>query len=155
MRRFAKFNLELHPDKTRLIEFGRFAAPNRRKRGVGKPETFEFLGFTHICGKTSNGRFWLRRITDQKEAEGEAEAVEGRASAAPALAHPRAGMLAGERSEGHLNYYAVPGNVKAVRPSGNRPAALVQVASASQPENPAHLGTDGPPGQALDTQGRD
>ena len=61
--RFAKFNLELHPDKTRLIEFGRFAAQNRRKRGLGKPETFDFLGFTHLCGKTRNGRFWLRRIT--------------------------------------------------------------------------------------------
>ena len=61
--RFAKFNLELHPDKTRLIEFGRFAAPNRQKHGFGKPETFDFLGFTHLCGMTRNGRFWLRRIT--------------------------------------------------------------------------------------------
>ncbi|MEX6431230.1 reverse transcriptase domain-containing protein, partial [Ferrimicrobium acidiphilum] len=54
--RFAKFNLELHPDKTRLIEFGRFAAQNRRERGLKKPETFDFLGFTHICGKTRDGR---------------------------------------------------------------------------------------------------
>ncbi len=50
--RFAKFGLELHPDKTRLIEFGRFAASNRERRGEGKPETFNFLGFTHICGRT-------------------------------------------------------------------------------------------------------
>src|SRR6478609_7683005 len=64
--RFAKFNLELHPGKTRLIEFGRFAAQNRRERGLGKPETFDFLGFTHLCGKTRNGRFWLRRITIKK-----------------------------------------------------------------------------------------
>src|SRR5450759_4894637 len=49
--RFAKFSLELHPDKTRLIEFGRFAASNRIERGLGKPETFDFLGFTHICGR--------------------------------------------------------------------------------------------------------
>src|SRR6202166_1586160 len=49
--RLAKFGLELHPEKTRLIEFGRFAAPNREKRGEGKPETFTFLGFTHYCGK--------------------------------------------------------------------------------------------------------
>ena len=55
--RFAKFGLELHPDKTRLIEFGRFAAANRQKRGAGKPETFDFLGFTHICAKTRDGRF--------------------------------------------------------------------------------------------------
>src|SRR5271157_2367963 len=53
--RFAKFNLELHPDKTRLIEFGRFAAQNRKERGIAKPETFEFLGFTHVCGKTRDG----------------------------------------------------------------------------------------------------
>jgi hypothetical protein len=49
--RLAKFGLEFHSGKTRLIEFGRFAATNRRERGEGKPETFDFLGFTHICGK--------------------------------------------------------------------------------------------------------
>ena len=64
--RFAKFNLELHPDKTRLIEFGRFAAKNRKERGLKKPETFDFLGFTHVCGTTRDGRFWLRRITIKK-----------------------------------------------------------------------------------------
>ena len=61
--RFAKFGLELHPDKTRLIEFGRLAAWRRKARGLGKPETFDFLGFTHFCGNTKDGRFWLRRIT--------------------------------------------------------------------------------------------
>jgi hypothetical protein len=56
--RFRKFNLELHPEKTRLLEFGPFAADNRHKRGEGKPETFDFLGFTHICvKKRSNGMF--------------------------------------------------------------------------------------------------
>jgi len=50
LERLAKFRLELHPEKTRLIEFGRFAAQDREKRGVGKPETFTFLGFTHHCG---------------------------------------------------------------------------------------------------------
>jgi hypothetical protein len=58
--------LELHPDKTRLIEFGRYAAERRRARGLGKPETFDFLGFTHICGKRRDGRFWVRRITISK-----------------------------------------------------------------------------------------
>src|SRR6516225_6143211 len=52
-----------HPDKTRLIEFGRFAATNRGKRGLGKPETFAFLGFTFICGKSRQGRFLLTRKT--------------------------------------------------------------------------------------------
>ena len=66
-QRFAKFGLALHPDKTRLIEFGPFAAANRRKRGLGKPETFDFLAFTHICGtKRSNGRYTVLRQTVRK-----------------------------------------------------------------------------------------
>ena len=64
--RFARFGLELHPDKTRLIEFGRHAAWKRRRRGAGKPETFDFLGFTHICATNRAGRFWIRRITIAK-----------------------------------------------------------------------------------------
>ena len=65
--RFRKFSLELHPDKTRLLEFGRFAARNRQQRGEGKPETFAFLGFTHICGKTrSNGYYTVVRQTIRK-----------------------------------------------------------------------------------------
>ncbi|MBV8444479.1 MAG: hypothetical protein JOZ92_01035, partial [Candidatus Dormibacteraeota bacterium] len=64
--RLARFSLELAPEKTRLIEFGRFAAEQRETRGLGKPETFQFLGFTHICGKTRSGRFQLKRITDKK-----------------------------------------------------------------------------------------
>ena len=66
-RRLAKFGLELHEGKTRLIEFGRFAEANRRKRGAGKPETFDFLGFTHICSKTrKDGRFTIGRKTIAK-----------------------------------------------------------------------------------------
>ena len=59
--RLAGFALTLHPGKTRLIEFGRFAAANRARRGLGNPETFDFLGFTHICGRSRRGRFQLRR----------------------------------------------------------------------------------------------
>ena len=64
--RLARFGLELHPDKTRLIEFGRRAAANRAARGEGKPGAFSFLGFTHICATSSGGRFWVRRKTDSK-----------------------------------------------------------------------------------------
>ena len=63
--RLAKFSLELAAEKTRLIEFGRYAAERRQKRGLGKPETFDFLGFTHICAKTEDGRFMLKRITNR------------------------------------------------------------------------------------------
>ncbi len=73
--RFAKFGLELHPDKTRLLEFGRHVAWRRAARGVGKPETFDFLGFTHLCGKTRTGRFWLRRITISKRMRARSELV--------------------------------------------------------------------------------
>ncbi|HUC54672.1 MAG TPA: hypothetical protein VMR90_11520 [Candidatus Cybelea sp.] len=62
--RLQKFGLELHPDKTRLIEFGRFAVQDRKRRGEGKPETFNFLGFTHICGQSwKNGKFFVLRKT--------------------------------------------------------------------------------------------
>jgi hypothetical protein len=59
--RLEQFALSVHPEKTRLIEFGRFAAANRAKRGLGKPETFNFLGFTHISGRARSGKFMLRR----------------------------------------------------------------------------------------------
>ena len=61
--RLRKFALSLHPEKTRLIEFGRFAAERRKRRGLGKPETFNFLGFTFICGKTRAGKFQIKRRT--------------------------------------------------------------------------------------------
>ena len=64
--RLAKFGLELHPDKTRRIEFRRFAEQNRERRGEGKPETFDFLGFQHISGKDRLGRFTVRRKTIRK-----------------------------------------------------------------------------------------
>jgi RNA-directed DNA polymerase len=62
-QRMEKFALSLHPDKTRLIEFGRYAAGHRARRGLGKPETFNFLGFSHICGRSSRGGFQLKRQT--------------------------------------------------------------------------------------------
>src|SRR5262245_62566641 len=61
--RLGKFALRLHPEKTRLIEFGRFAAERRQRRGLGRPETFNFLGFTFICGKTRQGKFQIKRKT--------------------------------------------------------------------------------------------
>src|SRR5579859_6711222 len=64
--RLAKFGLELKAEKTRLIEFGRLAAKKRKAWGLGKPETFDFLGFTHICGKTRGGQFQVTRITISK-----------------------------------------------------------------------------------------
>jgi RNA-directed DNA polymerase len=113
--RFAKFGLELHPDKTRLIEFGRFAAERRRQRGLGKPETFEFLGFTHICGKTRAGRFWLRRITISKRMRTKLREVNDQLKRLRHQPIPEQGRWLASVVRGHLAYYAVPGNIRAVR----------------------------------------
>jgi len=112
--RFAKFGLELHPDKTRLIEFGRHAARARAARGVGKPETFDFLGFTHICGKTRNGRFWLKRITISKRMRAKLVAINISLKQRRHHSIPEQGQWLGSVVRGHLAYYAVPGNTDAV-----------------------------------------
>ena len=113
--RFAKFSLELHPGKTRLIEFGRFAAERRAARGLGKPETFDFLGFTHVCGKTREGRFWLRRITISKRLRAKLREVNDQLKRRRHQPIPEQGRWLGSVVRGHLAYYAVPGNVRAVR----------------------------------------
>jgi group II intron reverse transcriptase/maturase len=112
--RFAKFNLELHPDKTRLIEFGRFAASNRKERGLKKPETFDFLGFTHLCGKTKDGRFWLRRVTIKKRLRAKLKALKEELRHRRHLPIPVQGQWLASVVRGHLAYYAVPGNIDAV-----------------------------------------
>jgi RNA-directed DNA polymerase len=73
--RMKKFDLELHPEKTRLLEFGRYAAERRQKRGEGKPETFNFLGFTHICGKSRKGKFLVIRQTIRKRMQAKLKAI--------------------------------------------------------------------------------
>jgi RNA-directed DNA polymerase len=112
--RFAKFGLELHPDKTRLIEFGRHAARRRAARGLGKPETFDFLGFTHFCGKTRAGRFWLRRVTIAKRMRGKLREVNDQLKQRRHRPIPEQGRWLRSVVHGHLAYYAVPGNIDAV-----------------------------------------
>jgi len=112
--RFAKFGLELHPDKTRLIEFGRYAAERRRARGLGKPDTFDFLGFTHLCGKTRKGRFWLRRITISKRMRAKLREVKDQLKARRHQPIPVQGQWLASVVRGHRAYYAVPGNTDAI-----------------------------------------
>jgi group II intron reverse transcriptase/maturase len=112
--RFAQFALELHPDKTRLIEFGRHAALDRRKRGDGRPETFGFLGFTHICAKTKRGRFKLKRITDTKRMRAKLQEVKDELKRRRHLPVPEQGQWLASVVRGHLAYYAVPDNTDAV-----------------------------------------
>ena len=113
--RLAKFSLELHPDKTRLVEFGRFAASNRAERNLGKPETFNFLGFTHICGKTRDGRFMVRRHTMRKRMTAKLHEVRAELKRRRHDPIPEQGRWLGSVVRGHIAYYAVPGNVEAVR----------------------------------------
>jgi group II intron reverse transcriptase/maturase len=113
--RFAKFGLELHPDKTRLIEFGRYAADNRKARGLGKPETFNFLGFTHMCGKTRKGRFALKRTTISKRMRAKLKEVKDQLVRRRYQSLPEQGKWLGSVVRGHCAYYAVPGNSDAIK----------------------------------------
>jgi RNA-directed DNA polymerase len=112
--RFAKFSLELHPDKTRLIEFGRYAVPRRKARGEGKPETFSFLGLTHICA-TRKGRFWIRRVTDKKRLTAKLAQLRDELKRRRHDPVPDQGRWLASVITGHMNYYGVPGNGKAIR----------------------------------------
>ena len=112
--RFAGFGLQLHPDKTRLIEFGRHAARNRAARGQGKPETFDFLGFTHICARSKNGRFWLKRITISKRMRAKLREVKDQLKLRMHEPIPVQGRWLRSVLQGHFAYYAVPGNSDAV-----------------------------------------
>ena len=112
--RLGKFNLSLNEHKTRLIEFGRFADTNRRGRGGGKPETFDFLGFTHICGKTRQGKFCVLRQTMAKKKRAKLAAV---AKELRKRMHHRireTGPWLKAVLLGHYQYYGVPRNGRAL-----------------------------------------
>ncbi len=108
--RMLKFGLELHPEKTRMIEFGRFAAENRRKRGDGKPETFDFLGFTHCCGHTRRGAFKITRITIAKRMRATLHAIKEKLRKMMHAPIHVQGQWLRRVVQGWLNYYAIPGN---------------------------------------------
>ena len=108
--RLAKFGLELHPDKTRRIEFGRYAEENRKRRGEGKPETFDFLGFTHISGKNSLGRFAVRRKTIRKRMRATLRRIKPELRKRMHDPLSLTGQWLKSIVRGYFNYYAVPGN---------------------------------------------
>ncbi|MDA8262197.1 MAG: group II intron reverse transcriptase/maturase [Actinomycetota bacterium] len=114
VERFAKFGLELKAEKTRLIEFGRFAARKRKAGGLGKPETFDFLGFTHICGKTRGGQFQVLRITISKRSRTKLRELSQELKRRRHLPIPEQGKWLRSVVLGHRAYYAVPGNLKVV-----------------------------------------
>ena len=111
-QRFAKFHLELHPEKTRLIEFGRFAAENRKRCKEGKPESFNFLGFTHSCDKTRNGRFIVLRQTMRKKMRAKLGEIKKELRRRLHDPIPKVGEWLRTVVRGHYQYYAVPRNLR-------------------------------------------
>jgi group II intron reverse transcriptase/maturase len=112
--RLGKFALSLHPEKTRLIEFGRFAAERRERRGLGKPETFNFLGFTFACGKTLSGKFQIKRKTRQDRMRAKLREIKGALRRCMHQPIPDQGTWLRQVIRGYFNYHAVPTNGRAL-----------------------------------------
>jgi group II intron reverse transcriptase/maturase len=110
-QRMEKFALSLHPDKTRLIEFGRFAARDRAQRGLGKPETFDFLGFTHICGRSRTGAFQLKRKSRRDRMRAKLRAIKEELRRRMHDPIQQQGRWLGLVVGGYFAYHAVPTNV--------------------------------------------
>jgi group II intron reverse transcriptase/maturase len=109
-KRFEQFGLQLHPDKTRLIEFGRYAAERREKRGQGRPETFDFLGFTHCCGTTRKGTFTIKRKSIAKRMRAKLHEIKMQLKRRMHGAVDEVGRWLRSVLQGWFNYHAVPGN---------------------------------------------
>ena len=112
--RLEEFALSLHPEKTRLIEFGRHAAAKREKRGLGKPETFKFLGFTFICGKTRRGQIPAQRKTRRDRMRAKLQEIKGELWRRMHQPIPEQGEWLRQVVTGHFAYYAVPTNSRAL-----------------------------------------
>jgi group II intron reverse transcriptase/maturase len=112
--RLGRFGLELHSEKTRLIEFGRYAAQNRRRRAEGKPDTFNFLGFTHSCGTTRKGKFMVLRQTMRRRWQAKLKQIKEELRRRMHKSIPEMGKYLRSVVAGHMRYYAVPMNVVAV-----------------------------------------
>ena len=110
--RFARFHLELHPEKTRLIQFGRYAAERRSKRDEGPPETFDFLGFTHACGTTKKGDFTIKRISATKKTKAKLTELKNQLKRRMHCDLAEVGSWLSNVYRGWCQYYAVPGNYK-------------------------------------------
>src|SRR5262245_55349718 len=108
--RLQEFALSLHPEKTRLIEFGRFAMENRKRRGLGKPETFTFLGFTFICGKSRRGKFQIKRKSRRDRMRAKLQAIKQELRRRMHQPIPEQGKWLKQVVTGYFNYHAVPTN---------------------------------------------
>jgi RNA-directed DNA polymerase len=112
--RMGEFALSLHPEKTRLVEFGRFAAQNRESRKLGRPETFTFLGFTHVCGKDRKGKFLLERRTRRDRMRLKLKAIKEKLRLKMHASIPEQGRWLGQIVRGYFAYHAIPNNLRAL-----------------------------------------
>ena len=112
--RLGKFALSLHLKKTRLIEFGRYAAKNRQRRGLGKPETFDFLGFTFICSQSRRGKFQIKRKSQRDRMRAKLQAIKQELRRRTHQPIPVQGKWLNRVVTGYLNYHAVPTNGRAL-----------------------------------------
>jgi group II intron reverse transcriptase/maturase len=113
-KRFEEFALSLHPEKTRLIEFGRQAVDRRDRRGLGKPETFNFLGFTHICGRSRHGKFLLKRKSRRDRMRGKLKEIKEEMRRRMHQSIPEQGRWLAQVVRGYFAYHAVPTNSAAI-----------------------------------------
>jgi RNA-directed DNA polymerase len=114
-QRFEEFSLSLHPDKTRLVEFGRHAADRRARAGLGKPETFQFLGFVFICGKSRRGKFLLHRRSRRDRMRAKLKVIKEGLRERMHQPIPEQGRWLGQVVRGIFAYHAVPTNFRALR----------------------------------------
>ena len=112
--RLAKFGLSLHEGKTRLVEFGRFAAANRHRCGAGRPETFDFLGFTHYCGVTRKGRFMVQRKTQRTRLIRKLKELRREMKKRRHDPIPVQGQWLGSVLRGHYGYFGITGNADSI-----------------------------------------
>jgi RNA-directed DNA polymerase len=138
--RLGKFGLELHPDKTRLLEFGPFAQENRKRRGQGKPETFNFLGLTHICGQTRAGRFTVLRQTMRQRLQAKLGEVKAELRRRLHDRVPAVGKWLRAVVEGHFRYYGVPTNYAALALFRSQVEWLWRRALARRSQHPMRWG---------------
>src|SRR5450755_3537616 len=147
-KRLQEFALSLHSEKTRLIEFGRFAAENRKRRGLGKPETFTFLGFTFICSKTRRGKFQIKRKSRRDRMRVKLQAIKQELRRSMHQPIPQQGRWLQQVVTGYFNYHAVP-TFDTDRVPIPRHQSLAARATAAEPERLDDLGADPAVGRRL------